>query len=119
MDWKYKQMRRDKVKTKKRILKRSNKFFTASLGFVHEIYNGLSRMIKRTATDISKIVLKVVSILMFVATFLIGCSNSKIQPNYEYEYKQVQRSNFETTYVICKRCLTYTKFNKGENKDAT
>ena len=75
-------------------------------------------MTKKIAIGISKFVLKAVSILMFVATFLIGCSNSKIQPNYEYEYKQVQRSNFETTCVICKRCLDYTKINKGE-KNAT
>jgi hypothetical protein len=114
MDWKHKQMKRDKVKNK-RVLKMANKFFIASLGFVYEIYNELSRMIKKTTTGVSKFVLKLMSILMFVATFLIGCSNSRMQPDYEYKHKQVQRGNFETTYVICKRCLTYTKINKGEN----
>jgi hypothetical protein len=113
MDWKHKQMKRNKVKNRKINSTRWRKVFTVSLGFVHGVYSGLSRMTKKTATGISKFVLKVVSILMFVATFLIGCSNSGVQPDYGYEYKQVQQSNFETTCVICKRCLDYTKINKG------
>jgi hypothetical protein len=114
MDWKHKQMKRNKVKNRKRNSMRWKKVFTVSLCFVHGVYNGLSRTTKKTATGISKFVLKAVGILMFVATFLIGCSNSKIQPNYEYEHKQVQQSNFETTYLICKNCIDYTKINKGE-----
>ena len=53
--------------------------------------------------------LKLMTIAFVLLAALSGCSKSHMLPYDTYEAKQVQNSGLESTYVICKKCVDYTK----------
>ena len=56
---------------------------------------------------------------MLLFSSLVGCSNTKPLPQSGYEMKQIRCGNLETTpsettslettYVVCKQCIDFTK----------
>ena len=61
-------------------------------------------------------ILKLVAITLLLSV-LVGCAKPHTLPNIAYEVKQVQqaqRGSLETTYVICRGCVQYTKLNKNK-----
>ena len=53
--------------------------------------------------------LKLMTIAFVLLAALSGCAKSHMLPDDTYEAKQVQNSGLESTYVICKKCVDYTK----------
>lgn len=53
--------------------------------------------------------LKLMTIAFVLLVVLSGCAKSHMLPDDTYEAKQVQNSGLESTYVICKKCVDYTK----------
>ena len=56
--------------------------------------------------------LKLMTIAFVLLAALSGCAKSHMLPDGTYEAKQVQNSSLESTYVICKKCIDYTKLQK-------
>ena len=53
--------------------------------------------------------LKLMTIALVLLAALSGCAKSHMLPDDTYEAKQIQNSGLESTYVICKKCVDYTK----------
>lgn len=74
----------------------------------------MNKKIKKAAIGVNKFVLELLGVPMLVAAFLflVGCSKHNLSLDNGYELKQVQYGNLETNYVICKKCIEYTKITK-------
>lgn len=79
--------------------------------FISKIGKRLGQMTKKIVANVNKAILKLLSGIVLLAAFLVGCSKPSFVLEHGYEAKQMQRGNLETTYVFCKQCIDYTKIN--------
>ena len=56
--------------------------------------------------------LKLMTIAFVLLAALSGCARPRMFPDDTYEAKQIQNSGLESTYVICKKCMEYTKLQR-------
>jgi hypothetical protein len=57
----------------------------------------------------NRVVLKLMTITLLLLPALVGCAKPHMLAGSGYEFKQIQRGTLETTYVLCKGCIEYTK----------
>jgi outer membrane lipoprotein SlyB len=63
----------------------------------------------------SRVIFRLIVVVPLLFSVLVGCAGPHMLPDTVYEAKQVQqfqKGSLETTYVICKSCIQYTKLIK-------